>query len=348
MHGGGPFAAPNNVVNPMSLRCPECQTINSADETACHRCGLLFLHKDPPALRRKDDFVQQGRRAADRSLTDCPYCLARIERTAVSCRHCGQIVNEEFRRDQLRRRRAAVNYASWVAYVLGLVTLVLFRPVGLIAIGAGLLLSILYYAIPAEGLDPVAGETRIKTWWRRVRGQLKFERVTMRMPAFRTAKLVFVGTPILATVIGYLANFLFLQQPMNEILQSNPSFRGMSVSAHYEYWIVPGVVVYDLRRLGRESTPLQVHTAFLEYARKMKEREFERVHLRFRGQERFVLEGPEFSRAGHEYAKRNFTWVLFDLPKLFAPAGNRAVAPDTAAADALLEFHRKWYADDLR
>jgi hypothetical protein len=335
-------------VNPMPLRCPECHTLNEADETACRSCGLLFLHKDPPALRRKDDFVQQGRRAADRSQTDCPYCLARIERKAVSCRHCGQIVNEEFRREQLRRRRATINYASWVAYVFGLVTLLLFRPVGLIAIGAGLLLSILYYAIPAEGLDPVAGEKRVTTWWKRVRAQLKFERVSMRMPAFRKAKLVFVGTPVLATIIGYLANFLFLQQPMNEILQSNPAFSGMSVSAHYEYWIVPGVVVYDLKRLGQESTPLQVHTAFLEYARKMKERQFERVHLRFRGEDRFVLEGAEFTRAGEEYANRNFAWVLFDLPKRFAPLGSRAVVPETADADALLDFHRKWYADDLR
>lgn len=332
----------------MPLRCPECQTVNDEVETACLSCGLLFLHKDPPPLRRKDDFAERGRRASDRDLTDCPYCLSRIEKKAVRCRHCGQIVNEEFRRDVLRRRRATINYASWVAYVFGLVTLLLFRPAGLIAIGAGLLLSILYYAIPAEGLDPVAGEPRMRTWWRRVRKQLKFERATIQMPALRRAKLVFVGTPVLATIIGYVANFLFLQQPMNEILQSNTAFQGMAVSAHYEYWIVPGVVVYDLKRLGAESTPLQVHTAFLEYARAMKDRDFDRVDLRFRGRERFTLEGAEFRRAGREYANRNFAWVLFDLPKRFHATGRDGLPPDTADADALLEFHRRWYADDLR
>jgi hypothetical protein len=177
---------------------------------------------------------------------------------------------------------------------------------------------------------------------------LKFERVTMQMPALRSAKLVFVGTPVLATIIGYLANFLFLQQPMNEILQSNSAFQGMSVSAHYEYWIVPGVVVYDLKRLGTESTPLQVHTAFLEYARKMKDRDFDRVNLRFRGQDRFMLEGQEFRRAGLEYANRNFSWVLFDLPRLFHATGRVTQPPDSSDADALLEFHRRWYADELR
>lgn len=326
------------------IRCPECQIQNAAGSTACSECGLLFLHLDAPK-RRADDFVRSGRREADRNLTDCPFCLAKIEREAVRCRHCGQIVDEVFRKEQLKRRRDRINYASWVAYVFGLVTLLLFKPVGLLAIGAGLLLSILYYAIPGEALERAQGESKVRHWVRGVRSQLRFERVSMPMPAFRKAKLVFVGTPILATIIGYTANFLFLQQPMNEILQNNTAFKGMSVSAHYEYWIVPGVIVYDLKGLGDSSTPLQVHTAFLEYAKAMKDHEFERVVLRWRGRERFSLDGPTFQKAGLEYAKRNFGFVLFDLPRLFQPL-SPGEPPDTADADALMDFHRRWYGED--
>ncbi|MGH9459219.1 MAG: hypothetical protein ACRD2J_16410 [Thermoanaerobaculia bacterium] len=329
----------------MELRCPECHTLHSAAEIACRKCGLLFLHQEPP-LRRKEDLVSQGRRARDKDLVDCRFCLGTIERTAVRCRHCGQIVDEDFRREQIRRRRERVNYASWVAYVLGLFLLLFFRPAGLVAIGAGLLLSILYYAIPADALDPVAGESTMRRWARSVRSQARLERVTVRMPAFRKAKLVFVGTPIIATMIGYLANFLVLQQPMNEIIRGNEAFNGITVSAHYEYWIIPGVVVYDLKDLGSETTPLQVHTAFLEYARAMTDRDFDKVVLRWRGTERFVLDGPTFHKAGVEYEKRNFAWVLFDLPRLFRPLGN-APPPGTAEADALLEFHRRWYANEL-
>ena len=62
----------------------------------------------------------------------------------------------------------------------------------------------------------------------------------------RNKKLVFVGTPLIAALIGYSANLFLLQQPMNDVLKQNAAFRGMKVSAHYEYWVVPGVVVYDL------------------------------------------------------------------------------------------------------
>ena len=328
------------------IRCPECSLTNESSAIACVRCGLLFLHKEAPPKRRADDFVAVGRRASDQSLRGCPFCLGKIEQQAISCRHCGQVVDEEFKRQQLKKRRERINYASWVAYVFGLITLVLFKPVGLIAIGAGLLLSILYYAIPGEQLERVEGESRFRRWTRSVRRQLKFERVSMPLPAFRKAKLIFVGTPVLATAIGYLANFLILQQPMNEILQGNQAFNGMSVSAHYEYWIVPGIVVYDLKSLSPESTPLQVHTAFLEYAKSMKDRSFEEVELRFRGQERFTLDGATFQRAGMEYSKQNFNFVLFDLPKLFRPLGSAEPA-DTADADALLEFHSRWYASEV-
>ncbi|HVR44153.1 MAG TPA: zinc ribbon domain-containing protein [Thermoanaerobaculia bacterium] len=326
------------------IRCPECHTSSEASSTACPSCGLLFLHKELP-LRRQEDYVRRGRRASDLEMADCPFCLGKIEGKAVRCRHCGQIVDDEFHRQQLRKRRARVNYASWVAYVFGLVTLVLFKPVGLLAIGAGLLLSIAYYAMPVEELRRRDGESRLRRWGRHLREQFRFERVSMPMPAFRKARLIFVGTPVLATVIGYLANFVILQQPMNEILQGHPAFQGMSVSAHYDYWLVPGVVVYDLRRVGPDSTPLQVHTAFLEYAKSMRNREFERVVLRWRGQERFVLDGDAFRRAGEEYEKRNFAWVLFDLPRLFRATG--ATGGDTTNADALMEFHRRWYGDGV-
>lgn len=329
-----------------SIRCPECRTLHESEAIACTQCGLLFLHKDAPVGRRAEDRAQHGRRASDAALVDCPYCRAHIEKQAVRCRHCGQIVDEDYRRDRVKRLRDRVNYASWVLYVFGLVTFMLFRPVGLIAIAAGLLLSIAYYAIAAELLEVRQGESRFRRWMRSVRSQLRFERVTVPVPAFRKAKLVFIGTPVLATIVGYLANFLVLQQPMNEILKANPAFHGMSVSAHYDYWIIPGVVVYDLRRIGPEASQLQVHTAFLEYARRQKDREFDKVLLQFQGRTRYSLDGATFQKAGMEYGRRNFAWVLFDLPRLFEPEGDQP-PPGTAEADALLEFHRRWYADEI-
>ena len=109
------------------------------------------------------------------------------------------------------------------------------------SIGTGLLLSILYYAIPVE--PPASPGTRKRRFTTFLRKQLKFERVAITLPALRNKKLVFVGTPLLAAIVGYSANLFLLQEPVNDILHRNSAFNGMDISAHYEYWIVPGVVV---------------------------------------------------------------------------------------------------------
>src|SRR6185503_9073652 len=100
-----------------------------------------------------------------------------------------------------------------------------------------------------------------------IKRQLKMERVSIPLPVLRNKKLIFVGTPLVAALIGYSANLFLLQEPVNDILKENAAFRGMEVSAHYEYWVVPGVIVYDLQGVSVNQTPIDVHTAFLEFAK---------------------------------------------------------------------------------
>jgi hypothetical protein len=325
------------------MHCPECNTSNEAGAAACHSCGLLFLDPSEPK-RRAEDFASQRRRVADRGVP-CPFCQGQIASNAIRCKHCGEIVNEDFYRQRAQRTRARVNYASWVAYIFGLAALLVFRPVGLVSIAAGLLLSILYYAIPLE--PPQAVTQKRQGLAARLRRQLRLERVAIPIPHLRSKKLIFVGTPLIAALIGYSANLFLLQEPMNDILRNNAAFRGMQVSAHYEYWIVPGVVVYDLRELSFRQTPIDVHTAFLEFAKKLRERRYHRVELSYRGISRFAIDGAAFRRLGEEYAKRNFDYVLYRFPRLFHPLdGARAPSSTASDRDALIHFHRQWYGED--
>jgi len=139
--------------------------------------------------------------------------LPRIDsRDAVRCRHCGQVVDDLHYAARVARIRANINYASWVAWILGLLAFMIARPVGLIAIGAGMLLSIAYYAIP-----PSASRSRVSAGARS--GSDAFSRGSSPgkgdgpLPHFPGRRLVFVGTPILAAVLGYFANFMILQRP---------------------------------------------------------------------------------------------------------------------------------------
>jgi hypothetical protein len=318
--------------------------MNEADAAACSSCGLLLMKIVQTApKRRAQDYAGEKRRAADKSSVLCRFCGGEITADAIRCKHCSEIVNDDYFRDRAQRLRARVNYASWVAYIFGLAALLVFRPVGLVSIAGGLLLSILYYAIPAE--PPEAGGKKKRRFRTVIARQLRLERVSVAIPAFRSKKLVFVGTPLIAAVIGYSANAVLLQQPMNEVLKENSAFRGMDVSAHYEYYVVPGVVVYDLRSVSVKQTPIDVHTAFLEFAKKLKEKRYSRVELSYRGVEKFSIDGASFRRLGNEYAKRNFAFVLTQFASLFHSSTGKPM-PASRDGQLLRQFHRQWYGDD--
>ncbi|PYQ52695.1 MAG: hypothetical protein DMF59_03960 [Acidobacteria bacterium] len=304
---------------------------------------MILINSAQPK-RRAEDLASAKRRAADQ-VVPCQFCKGEIRMDAIRCRHCSEIVNEDYYRQRAQRVRARVNYASWVAYIFGLGALLVFRPVGLLSVAAGLLLSIVYYAIPVE--PPQLAARKKIPLSTRLRRQMKLERVAIPIPHLRSKRLIFVGTPLVAALIGYSANVFLLQEPMNQVLHDNAAFNGMRVSTHYEYWIVPGVVVYDLRDLSVRQTPIDVHTALLEFAKRVRERKISRVQLSYRGTTKFEIDGATFRRLGDEYARQNFDYVLYKFPHLFHATKASHVNDSGSARDALVQFHREWYGRDL-
>src|ERR1700737_4830189 len=121
----------------------------------------------------------------------------------------------------------------------------------------------------------------------------------------------------------------------------------MGVSAPYQYLVVPGVIVYDLKQLSVEQTPIDVHTAFLEFAKKLKAKRYSRVEISFKGHTKFSIDGASFQKIANEYEKKNFNFVLYRMPHLLrAEDGARAPSSTASDRDALLQFHRQWYGDD--
>lgn len=339
------------------MHCPECHSLNETDASACSSCGLLLLHAKPaeaipvvavaePPKRRAEDFAHNKRRSADRELDRCKFCGGEVAKNATRCRHCSEIINDDFYRERASRLRARINYASWVAYLFGLAALLVFRPVGLLSIAGGLVLSIIYYAIPVDP-PPPRGEKRPGGIGATIKKQLRMERVAIPIPRLNNKRLVFVGTPLIAALVGYSANLILLQEPMNDVLKESAAFNGMSVSAHYQYWVVPGVVVYDLKDVGVRQTPIDVHTAFLEFAKKLKAKRYSRVELSYKGTTKFSIDGASFKTIGTEYAKKNYEYVLYRVPRLFhAEDGAQAPNASSTGRDSLLQFHRAWYGED--
>lgn len=326
------------------MRCPECHTINAHDAAACGGCGLILFKLNQPK-RRAEDQAAAGRRASDARRIDCPSCGSSLAPGALRCPHCTHVVSADFRRRIIERRRSQINYASWVAYLGGLLLFVLFQPAGLALIGIGLVLSVLYYAIPAHIDDEeIEAASEKSTLLMRLVRQFRLERVMLPVPHVRKARLVLVGTPVLAVAVGYMANFLILQRPMNDILRGNQSFAGMSVSTHYKWWLVPGEVVYDLRSPGEGLGPLHVQAALLEFARNRSGGREDEIQLQYRGETRFTIAGQDFREVGRRYADGDFEYALLALPRLVIPVSKDSEIPSDSR-EALREFHRIWYGD---
>ncbi len=242
-----------------SARCPECGVARNAAASSCHACGLLFVNGGHPQRRESD-----RRRASDLTKTTCSICRGTIEQDAQRCLHCGEIIDPEYRAARARQIRAQVNYASWIAYILGFLMLFVFRPVGVIAIIAGLLLSIAYYAIRIPDIEPDdeqedERDDDSKSYARKPHHQSRLNRFLRRQFGIETIRLgssnrkkmglVVAGTPLLLVAIGWATNYSMLQIPIDQALTSDTESPLLDIAAHYEYFVLPGSVVLEIEEL---------------------------------------------------------------------------------------------------
>lgn len=318
------------------MRCPECNVAREPDAKACSECGLLFVALGEPH-RRSDDLVKQKRRASDAEMMECRACGGAVPTSAIRCRHCSEILDPGYLARKARKRRKQVNAASWTAYLLGLVTLFIFRPVGIIAIGAGLMLSILYYLIPVEEElpfeeDDEGGSDRsrqervrdsFRSLGRHFKRQFAFERFTLNVPRLGKLKIALLGTPLLAAGLGLLTQHFLLQIPLSRAMEASSVFEGVDVSARYRYWVVPGVVVYDVEvENGADAS-----SAILELSRSAPEHEVAEVHVTVAGESLGTIQGETFRRMGR--LRENEKSVVAQLREIFRP-GTGAAAADGA------------------
>ncbi|KIG14633.1 hypothetical protein DB30_06512 [Enhygromyxa salina] len=168
-----------------------------------------------------------------------------------------------------------------------------------------------------------------------------------------------VGTLILLLLVtgGVFAwNQVFLQDPMRDVIANDPRNAGIEVQVHLEHYVTPGVLVYDLRDVGRDKAPIDVFRVFLQYADAMKGQRFDAVQLAFRGETKFVLDGAGFQEIGRDYAGQNPVYTIRTFPeRLRTPDGAVAFERWKGGALGVLgeqmddfnEFQDRWYIDDL-
>lgn len=164
------------------------------------------------------------------------------------------------------------------------------------------------------------------------------------------------GIACLVVVATAAVNYFTLQYLMSEVKDSDTRNKGVAVFAHYQYFVNPNVIVYDLRNVSDNTSPMDVTRVLLQFADRQKDRTFSTVELSHRGTQKFILKGEFFQKLGQEYGRQNAAYTLRTLPEnVYKVDGTQAFGSWTGGLlgvfgkqmEDFSNFHRAWYLDDL-
>lgn len=151
-------------------------------------------------------------------------------------------------------------------------------------------------------------------------------------------------------------NYFSLQKNISKIIKSDPRNNGISVFVHFEWFVNPNVLVFDIRDVSPEKSPMDVSRVLLQLSEKLKNNKYQNVVLSFKGSSRFMLEGDFFRNTGLEYGVQNPVYTLKSLPQnIYNLDGTEAFPTWTGGGLGVLnkqmkdltEFHKQWYINEL-
>jgi hypothetical protein len=152
------------------------------------------------------------------------------------------------------------------------------------------------------------------------------------------------------------ANYFLVQSSAQQVLGSDERNQGVSVFAHYQYFVDPSVLVIDLSKVSGTNSPADVTRVLLQFAKSQKSKRFELVKLAHQGKPKFMLKGEYFQTLGIEFGDQNPVYTMRTLPEnVYNLDGTAAFGTWTGGMIGVLgnqmedfnEFHKKWYIADL-
>ncbi|OTG78499.1 hypothetical protein B9T31_17585 [Acinetobacter sp. ANC 4558] len=128
---------------------------------------------------------------------------------------------------------------------------------------------------------------------------------------------------IVKIILGILAvaciviafNYINLQRHMSSVLKEDPRNKGVRVWVHYKWFVNPTELKYDFRSMTGENSSLDVNRVMLQFAEKIKDKQFNKVYLGYKGEDKFYFKGDFFQNLGKEYGLQNPVYTLRTMPE---------------------------------
>ncbi len=125
---------------------------------------------------------------------------------------------------------------------------------------------------------------------------------------------------------------------------------------YHEIYVNPSVIVLDLKSVSSTNSMVDVFRVLMQFSVRMKDRDFERILLSYRGDVKFQIKGNYFKQLGNEYGEQNPVYTMRTFPeKLYRPDGSRAFGSWSGGLLGVLskqmndfnEFHQQWYLKEI-
>ena len=174
-----------------------------------------------------------------------------------------------------------------------------------------------------------------------------------------SSKVILVGLAavVFATVGVWAFNYLSVDRPLQNALHADARDQVVSARAHYDNWVDPNTLVFDLTSVSGSATRMDVFRTFLQFASVMKDRRFGIVILAAHGKKRFTLDGSYFRQLGQEYGDQNPIYTIRTFPihvsdmdgtKPFSEYTGGILGVLGKEMDQFSEFSDRWYLNDSR
>jgi hypothetical protein len=150
-------------------------------------------------------------------------------------------------------------------------------------------------------------------------------------------------------------NYLGAHRPVAERLAQDSRNEKITLLAHYQYGLVQGTLVIDLRGFNDNTAAVDVMRALLQSAEAHRATRFNRVVLAYKGTNKFFLDGAYYQMLGQEYESQNPVYTLRTFPENVHKMDGTAAYGTWSGGllgvlakqmEDLTQFSKDWYLDD--
>ncbi|MBN6078055.1 hypothetical protein HYE59_11125 [Aggregatibacter actinomycetemcomitans] len=166
--------------------------------------------------------------------------------------------------------------------------------------------------------------------------------------------IILILFSIVGGIFGF--NYFSLTKPLDNVLESDYRNKGVEISVHYENYVNPNVLVFDIRKIQLTNSVADVFRVFWQYTNELRTKSFDKIILSSKGQPKFYILGSHFNQLGKEYGIQNPVYIVRTFPeKVYNMNGTKAFNSWTGGMlgvtarqmDDFNDFARKWFIDDV-